>query len=83
MPRKVYFAARKALENNPITKDEILDKSKGDALFKGITVLQTTWFLVQLFTRLGKRLNVTEFEVVTLAYAALNAGSSSIPLLVR
>ncbi|KAF9444790.1 hypothetical protein P691DRAFT_834470 [Macrolepiota fuliginosa MF-IS2] len=55
-----------------ITEKEILDKSKGDLLTKLIVVLQTTWFVVQCLARWAGSLYVTELEVITLAFAALN-----------
>ncbi len=33
-----------------VTKEELMDKSKGDALSKSISLLQTTWFVVQYFS---------------------------------
>ena len=55
-----------------VTKSEILDKSKGDALGKLFTVLQTTWFIVQYLERWASRQPRTQLEVMTLAYAAVN-----------
>ncbi|RDB27349.1 hypothetical protein Hypma_004323 [Hypsizygus marmoreus] len=55
-----------------ITEDEIQDKSKGDVLAKGFVLLQTAWFILQLFARFAKRLPVTELELATLAFAILN-----------
>ncbi|KAF4565314.1 hypothetical protein EYR36_001884 [Pleurotus pulmonarius] len=50
---------------------EIKDKSKGDALAKAIIVLQTSYFLIQLFARVAQRLTITKLEIMTLAYALL------------
>lgn len=55
-----------------ITESEILDKSKGDALSKGIVILQTSWFLFQCIIRGSSGLVITELELLTLAFAALN-----------
>jgi len=55
-----------------ITESEILDKSKGDALGKLVTVLQTTWFIAQYLDRWSSHQPRTQLEVMTLAYAALN-----------
>ena len=49
-----------------------MDRSKGDALSKGIAILQTGWFILQCIARKIQGLAVTELEVVTLAFAALN-----------
>ncbi|KAF9457801.1 hypothetical protein BDZ94DRAFT_1227367 [Collybia nuda] len=55
-----------------ITESEIKDKSKGDALSKGIATLQTSWFLVQCIGRGSSGLAITELEILTLAFATLN-----------
>src|SRR6266545_3037636 len=55
------------------TEEEIQDRSKGDALFKLIAMLQTTWFLIQCIARGQQRLALTELELVTIALASLNA----------
>jgi hypothetical protein len=54
-----------------ITEEEIKDRSKGDYLSKGIVVLQTTWFIIQIISRAASRLSITELEVVTLAFSTL------------
>jgi len=56
-----------------ITKKEIQDRSKADIFSKGIVLMQTTWFIVQCISRFATKLAVTELEVVTLAFAVLNA----------
>ncbi|KAI9450281.1 hypothetical protein F5148DRAFT_1337196 [Russula earlei] len=55
-----------------ITKEEIDDKSKADAISKGLVVLQTSWFLIQCIARGVQGLAVTELELVTVAFATLN-----------
>jgi hypothetical protein len=55
-----------------ITENEILDKSKGDVLSKGLVVIQTGWFILQCIARQVEHLPLTELELVTLAFAALN-----------
>jgi len=55
-----------------ITKEEIEDRSKRDYLSKTIVLFQTTWFIGQCISRGAYGLAVTELEVVTLAFAALN-----------
>ena len=54
-----------------ITEDEIADRSKGDYLSKTIVLFQTTWFIAQCIARGIYGLDVTELEVVTLAFATL------------
>ena len=56
-----------------ISKDEINDKSKGDALSKGIAYLQLAWFIVQIITRAVQGLAISELELTTAALAGLNS----------
>jgi len=55
-----------------ISKVEINDKSKGDAISKAVVVLQTGWFVTQCIARVVQRLPITELELVTIAFATLN-----------
>ena len=55
-----------------VTREEIQDKSKGDAVTKALVVLQTTWFLLQCAARGSQRLALTELELATAAFALLN-----------
>jgi hypothetical protein len=55
-----------------ITEKEIQDRSKGDMLSKGLVVIQTGWFILQCIARRIEGLPLTELELVTLAFAALN-----------
>ena len=52
--------------------EEIEDRSKSDTLSKTIVLVQTTWFTVQCIARAVQGLALTELEIVTLAYTALN-----------
>ena len=54
-----------------ITKEEIVDRSKGDYLSKTIVLFQATWFVRQCIARGAYHLTVTELEVVTVAFASL------------
>ena len=45
---------------------------KGDFVSKGLAVLQTTWFTVQCITRCVVKLDLTQLELATLAFAVLN-----------
>ncbi|KAG6915933.1 hypothetical protein DXG01_009227 [Tephrocybe rancida] len=62
------------LEKHDITisEQDIQDKSKGDLLAKSLVLLQVTWFILQVVARAAQRLDITELEVVTLAFAILN-----------
>lgn len=55
-----------------ITKKEIEDRSKGDFLSKGIAVLQTTWFITQCILRRVANISLTQVELATVAFSALN-----------
>lgn len=55
-----------------ICAEDIADRSKGDALSKGLAVVQTVWFAMQCSARAAQDLPITELEVVTLAFVALN-----------
>ncbi|KDQ59773.1 hypothetical protein JAAARDRAFT_632028 [Jaapia argillacea MUCL 33604] len=61
-----------------ITKEEIEDRSKGDALSKGIALIHTTWFTIQVIARGLRRLPITELEVATLAFTVLNVATYSL-----
>ncbi|KAJ6449594.1 hypothetical protein C8R45DRAFT_1224398 [Mycena sanguinolenta] len=55
-----------------VNEEDIVDKSKGDALSKGVALLQGLWFTVQCLARIHQRLAVTQLEVATLAFAVVN-----------
>ncbi|KAF8331732.1 uncharacterized protein EI90DRAFT_2919935 [Cantharellus anzutake] len=60
--------ARKAA----VTKEEILDKSKGDWFTKFIVILQLLWFIVHYIERWTGSLHRSQLETMTLAYATLS-----------
>ncbi|KIK53938.1 hypothetical protein GYMLUDRAFT_178257, partial [Collybiopsis luxurians FD-317 M1] len=49
-----------------------MGRSHSDGFSKLIAVMQTAWFMVQLFARWAKGLPVMELKVMTLAFAAMN-----------
>ncbi|KAF7369926.1 hypothetical protein MSAN_00622100 [Mycena sanguinolenta] len=55
-----------------VNEKEIEGKSKGDALSKGVALLQGVWFTVQCLARAHQRLAVMQLEVTTLAFAIAN-----------
>ncbi|KAJ7659894.1 hypothetical protein B0H17DRAFT_866466, partial [Mycena rosella] len=55
-----------------VSAEEIMDRSKGDGLSKGVALLQGLWFITQSLTRQIQHLPITELEVATLAFATLN-----------
>ena len=73
-----FESMKNALSENlidmpPISEEEISDRSKGDALSKGIAFLQLTWFIVQIIARAVQGLAITELELTTAALAGLNS----------
>ncbi|KAJ6604702.1 hypothetical protein DFH09DRAFT_1123552 [Mycena vulgaris] len=62
-----YLAAMKEVK-----VEDIWDKSKGDALSKGVALAQGLWFATQCLARIYQNLPVTELEVATLAFAVVN-----------
>ncbi|KAG2357363.1 hypothetical protein BDR07DRAFT_1530285, partial [Suillus spraguei] len=56
-----------------IMEADIEDRSKGDALSKGIAILQLAWFVLQLVARYAQNLPMTLLELDTLAVAALTS----------
>jgi hypothetical protein len=55
-----------------ISKAEIDDRSKGDAISKVAVILQTGWFVTQCIARGVQGLPITELELITVAFATLN-----------
>ncbi|KAF5366085.1 hypothetical protein D9757_012383 [Collybiopsis confluens] len=55
-----------------VSEEELEDRNKSDSFAKLIAVGQTTWFVVQLCARWATNLPITELEVMTLAFAAMN-----------
>ena len=55
----------------PLTPEELANQSKGDALSKGVAILQTLWFVMQCIARGIEHLPVTNLEVMTLAYTVM------------
>ncbi|KAJ7678718.1 hypothetical protein B0H17DRAFT_986990 [Mycena rosella] len=74
------IATMKQLEDRPqyledirqLEAEDIMDRSKGDALSKGVALAQGLWFATQCLARVSQRLSVTELEVATLGFAVLN-----------
>jgi hypothetical protein len=73
LPEQLKGYSLTGMGNFPrIAIEEIQDKSKGDAISKGLVLLQTGWFVTQCIARGAQRLPITELEVVTVAFAGLN-----------
>ena len=55
-----------------VSREEILDRSKGDVATKALVVSQTTWFLLQCVARGSQGLALSELELATAAFALVN-----------
>ncbi|KAG1797321.1 uncharacterized protein HD556DRAFT_1440875 [Suillus plorans] len=72
-PNHILTLIRQRRIDVPIlTADQIHDRSKGNAISKGLVILQVAWFVMQLITRAIYHLETTQLEVGTLAFAVLN-----------
>ncbi|KAG1781124.1 hypothetical protein EV702DRAFT_1074077 [Suillus placidus] len=67
------FVLEGSVEMPIIVEADIEDRSKGDALSKGIAILQLAWFVLQLIARYVQNLPITLLEIDTLAVAALTS----------
>ncbi|GJJ06807.1 hypothetical protein Clacol_001003 [Clathrus columnatus] len=56
-----------------ILEKDILDKNKQDSLAKTFALGQTIWFVLQCIVRRAQHLPLTQIELMTCAYATLNA----------
>jgi hypothetical protein len=65
------FVNEGSVEMPVIMEADIEDRSKGDALSKGIAILQLAWFVLHLIARYVQNLPITLLELDTLAVAAL------------
>ena len=68
-----YLLEEHKIDFPSTSEAEIDDRSKGDALSKGIALLQITWFIIQLIARRAQGLTITELELTTAALAGLNS----------
>ncbi|KAG2070610.1 hypothetical protein BDR04DRAFT_1018364 [Suillus decipiens] len=67
------FVREGSVELPVIVKADIEDRSKGDALSKGIAIFQLVWFAVQLAVRYFQNLPMSLLELDTLAVAVLTS----------
>jgi hypothetical protein len=65
------FVDEGSVEAPIIVKADIEGRSKGDALSKGIAILQLGWFVLQLVARYIQHLPITLLEIDTLAIVSL------------
>ncbi|KAF7907384.1 uncharacterized protein EAF01_004971 [Botrytis porri] len=57
-------------------KKTVKDRNKTDGVLRAITILQTTWFMVNFLTRLMEQLPVTGLEITTVAFILCALGTS-------
>ena len=60
---RLRLVQNKEIEYPIVTREEIQNKSKGDAVTKALVVLQTTWFLLQCAACGSQHLALTELEL--------------------
>ena len=75
MPKRIE-SLRKAVESGqikepPISKEELISRSKSDGVVKLIALLQITWFGLQALFRAIQHLQVTPLEIITVAFVVL------------
>ncbi|KAF9693345.1 hypothetical protein EKO04_008803 [Ascochyta lentis] len=61
-----------ALSNVQLSKSELLDKAKADVIAKTVAIFQTFVLVLSVLTRVGRRLPISQLEICTVAFAALN-----------
>lgn len=63
-----WLVKKEYLEVPRITAEEIIDKSKADTFAKVITIIQTSWFMLQCIGRAAQHLTFTTLELATVAF---------------
>jgi uncharacterized membrane protein len=66
------LVCRGAIDIPNIVEKEIDDRSKGDAILKGLAILQMRWFIMQVIARGVEHLAITELEIMMVAFVFLN-----------
>ncbi|KAG1860362.1 hypothetical protein F4604DRAFT_1588532 [Suillus subluteus] len=73
LPDHLLFLIRAGSIDAPaLTARQIYDRSKGNAISKGLVIFQGAWFILQLLSRVIYHLDITHIEVAILAFAVLN-----------
>ena len=70
-----YLISQGYLMFPTISKRQIEDRNKADALLRAITVLQTLWFVINSVARWIQHLDVTTFELTTLGFIFCTLGT--------
>ncbi|KAK7030816.1 hypothetical protein VNI00_013924 [Paramarasmius palmivorus] len=58
-----------------LTANEIKEKGHANLISKFVSIVQSTWFILQVAARAAQGLVVTELEIITVAFAVLNFGT--------
>jgi hypothetical protein len=67
--KQVHWLVEKNYIDLPkITVEEINDKSKADTFAKAVTIIQTSWFMLQCFGRAAQHLEFITLELTTVAF---------------
>ncbi|KDQ55324.1 hypothetical protein JAAARDRAFT_133997, partial [Jaapia argillacea MUCL 33604] len=61
----------------PVTEVQIQDKSKCNALSKGLVLVQMTWFILQCLGQAIEHLPITKLKIAMLAFTILNLATYS------
>ena len=56
-----------------LSVDDTLNKSKGDFFTQSLSIVQILWLIIILFIRVKKGLDITQLEVLTVAFALCSA----------
>ena len=72
----LYLVQHDCISLPDITKDDIEDRHKADFLVRGIAFVQSIWFTINAFARLGQGLFLTTLELTTLAFIFLMTACS-------
>lgn len=70
-PRYLWHGEESPLQYLVLGEKDIKDKSKADALVKGIAILQIAWLLLSVITRYVTGLPITQLEIATIAFAIM------------
>jgi hypothetical protein len=66
---QIHWLVKKKYIGVPrITAEEIIDKSKADTFAKIVTIIQTSWFMLQCIGRAAQHLTFTTLELATIAF---------------
>jgi hypothetical protein len=67
----MHYAYQERIIPTPpdVSAEALSDRSKGDALVKGLAIWQITWLVIQIIARAFQNLAITLLEVTVLAFA--------------